>query len=154
MDIYQFFHGALAWTVTLAVMLPLSVPMAALAFRVWRGTTEVEDIEGSDLWTRSFLAAAGVAVVGVGFVLLDYLLAGAAEIAPGPVHLVVFMGYMSVAIWILFYVFSLEDFFQGMSLAIIFFALPFVVLWPLNYFLGLWNWALNYVLTWLPAPVS
>ena len=94
----------------------------------------------------------GVAVVGVGFVLLDYLLAGAAEIAPGPVHLVVFMGYMSVAIWILFYVFSLEDFFQGMSLAIIFFAFPFAVLWPLNYFLGLWNWALNYVLTWLPAP--
>src|SRR5947209_697970 len=122
-DIFQFCWAALAWMTTIAVLWPVNAPMAALAFRIWRETKET-DIEGSELWTRAFLASAALAVLVIGFVLLDWLLADMAEFPPGPIHLVIFAGFVALAAWLMQYLFSLEDYFQGLSLVVIYLFLP------------------------------
>jgi hypothetical protein len=158
-DIYQFFWAALAWTATVAV-LPTGIPMAALAFRVWRETRET-DIEGSELWIRAFLAWGALAVLMVLFVAVDWLLADQAELPPGPIHLVAFIGYLALVAWVLVYLFSLDDYFEGLSLAAIYLFLPLIVLFLLNGMLGFlneslrfWDPLVNVAKYWLKNPIS
>jgi hypothetical protein len=160
MDIFQFFWGALAWTVTVAVLWPVNTAMAALAFRIWRESKE-SDIEGNELWIRSLYASTALAAVTAVFVVVDYVLADLAELPPGPVHLSVFLGLMASAAGIMLYMFSLEDFFQGLSLAAIYLFLPVFGLFLLNGLLGLinpslrfWDWPVGWATAWLKQPPS
>jgi hypothetical protein len=159
-DIFQFFWGALAWTVTVAVLWPLNIPMAALSFRIWRETKE-SDIEGSELWIRAALASGAVMIICLVFVAVDYVLADLAEFPPGIIHLVIFVGFLALACWVMAYIFSLEDFFQGLSLVIIYLFLPVIALFLLNSLLGLlsdrmrfWDPLLDLAKAWLKQPES
>src|SRR5207302_7961167 len=142
-DIFQFCWSALAWTVTVAAVWPLNVPMAALSFRIWRETEE-SDIEGSELWIRAALASFVVMVVTLVFVAIDYALAELAEFPAGPVHLTILVGLLALACPIMLYVFSLEDFFQGLSMVVIYLFLPALALYLLNAMLGLLNEKLRF----------
>jgi len=142
-DIFQFFWSTLAWTATVAVLFPLNVPMAALAFRIWRETKET-DVEGSELWIRSSVGSFGVAVVCAVFVALDYVLADLAEFPAGPIHIIAFAGFVAVACWVMFYVFSFEDYLQGVSLTIIYLFLPLIALFILNAMLGVLSESLRF----------
>lgn len=160
MDIFQFFWGALAWTAAVALFWPVNIAMAALAFRIWRETRDT-DIEGSELWIRSALASFTVAVVAVAFVLLDWVLADLAEFPAGIVHLAIFVGFLAVASWAMLYMFSLEDFFAGLSLAVIYLFLPAIALFLLNALFGLLSPYLRFcdpvvgvVYAWLKAPTA
>ncbi len=160
MDIFQFFWGALAWTVTVAALWPVNAPMAALSFRIWRETKE-SDIEGGELWVRAFLASFILAVLVVVFVAIDYVLADLAEFPPGIIHLVVFVSFLALGCWVMLYIFSLGDFFEGLSLVVIYLFLPVIVLWLLNALLGLispslrfWDPLVNLATLWLKQPPS
>jgi len=142
-DIFQFAWSMLAWTVTVAALWPLNVPMAALSFRIWRETRE-SDIEGSELWVRAFLASTSLAVLTILFVAVDWAIADQAEFAPGVVHMTILVGFLAAASGIVVYIFSLDDFFQGVSLVIIYVFLPVIVLWLLNSLLGLINGSLRF----------
>ena len=159
MDIYQFVWAAFAWTVTFAALWPVNVPAAALAFRIWRGRTPVVDMETDELWKRAALATLCIAVASVAFVGLDWVLATQAELPPGPVHLVVFLGYLPMAVWIVMLFFGLEDFFEGLSLLLLYFYLPVFAIYALNWLLGainpsleFWTPVVDYVKGWLPEP--
>ena len=143
MDIFQFVWSTLAWTVTVAALWPLNVPMAALSFRIWRETKE-SDIEGTELWFRAFLASTSLAILTILFVAIDWAIADVAEFPAGPVHLAVLLGLLAAASGIVVYIFSLEDFFQGVSLVIIYLYLPVIALWLLNALLGLINSSLRF----------
>jgi hypothetical protein len=142
-DIFQFFWGTLAWTATVAMLFPLNIPMAALAFRIWRETKDT-DVEGSELWIRSALASVGVAVVCAAFLALDFVLADLAEFPAGPIHIIAFVGFFALACWVMAYMFSFEDYFQGVSLTILYLFLPLIALFLLNGLLGLLNPALRF----------
>jgi hypothetical protein len=142
-DIFQFFWNALAWTVSVAVLCPLTTPMAALAFRIWRETRET-DVEGSELWIRSFLSSFLLALLSLAFVVVDYCLAELAELPPGPVHLLVFIGFIALSAPVMVYTFSLEDYFQGLSMSVIYLAIPVIALFLLNGMLGFINSSLRF----------
>jgi hypothetical protein len=151
MDIYQFFWTALAWTMTVAVLWPANVPLAALAFRIWQGQKPV-DMDRGEMWMRSALGALVVAVVGVVFVALDYALWAWAELPAGPVHLVVFVGFLAAAVYVMMQFFEIEDFFQAFSLILIYLYIPVFALWLLNWPIGFWNPLVNFAKGWLQEP--
>jgi hypothetical protein len=150
MDIFQFSWAALAWMVSVAACFPLNVPMAALSFRIWRETKK-SDIEGAELWQRAVLVSGALALTCVGFVALDYLLADLAELPAGPIHLVVFVGFVALACWEVLYLFSLNDFFEGLSLVVVYLFLPMIALFLLNGLLGLISESLQF---WSNGPVG
>ncbi len=159
-DIFEFSWAALAWMATIAVIFPINAPMAALAFRIWRETKE-SDIEGGELWIRAFLASFILAILVVAFVVIDYVLADLAEFPPGIIHLVVFVSFLALGCWVMLYIFSLGDFFEGLSLVVIYLFLPVIVLWLLNALLGLispslrfWDPLVNLAALWLKQPPS
>jgi hypothetical protein len=157
-DIFEFCRAALAWMTTVAVLWPVNAPMAALAFRIWRETKQT-DIEGSELWIRAFLASGALALLMVGFVLVDWLLADVAEITSGPIHLVILIGFIALASLVVQYLFSLDDYFEGLSLVIVYLFLPLFVLFVLNALLGwlspslrFWDPLVNLASGWLVKP--
>jgi hypothetical protein len=159
-DIFQFTWAALAWTATIAALWPANAPMAALAFRIWRETRQ-SDIEGSELWIRAFMASAALAILMVGFVLLDWVLADLAEFPAGPIHLLAFVGFVALAPVVVQYLFSLSDYFEGLSLVVVYLFLPLLVLFLLNLLLGLlspslrfWDPLVNLATIWLIKPPS
>jgi len=159
-DIFQFCWAALAWVTTIAILWPVNVPMAALAFRIWRETRE-SDIEGSELWWRSFYASTALALLIAVFVAIDWVLAALAEFPPGPIHITVIVGFVALAAWIIGYIFSLEDYFEGLSLVVIYLFLPLLVLFVINGLLGwinpllgLWDYLVDFAKAWLVRPTT
>jgi hypothetical protein len=159
-DIFQFFWAALAWMTTVAILWPANVPLAALAFRIWRESGESE-IEGSELWWRAAYASFVLAAIMAAFIGIDWLLADRAEISPGPIHITVFGSFVALAAWVMVYFFSLNDYFEGLSLVVIYLFLPLLVLFVLNAGLGflnpslrLWDFPVNLASDWLVKPPS
>ena len=74
-----------------------------------------------------------------GFVIVDFLLVASAGFPAGPIHLLVLMGYIPAAAGIFFVFFALEDFFQGLSMFMIYVYLPVLVLYVINALIGFWN---------------
>lgn len=153
MELYEFLRGTLAWTATIACLWPLNAPLLALAFKVQQGAKTI-DMENDEYWTRSFVTSLVLGIVTALFIVLDYLLAGWAGLPPGPVHLIVYVGYVPLAVWILTLFFAMDDLLNGFSLFIIYLYLPVFVLFVLNLIVGFWNPLLDYVYTWLPPVTS
>ncbi len=121
--------------------------------------TRETDIEGGELWLRAFYASFALAALIALFVGLDWLLADLAEFPAGPIHIIVFVGFVALAAYVLVYIFSLDDYFEGLSLLIIYLFLPLLVLFGLNYLLGLvnpslrlWDHLVNLANAWLVKP--
>ena len=152
MELYYFVRGLFAWTVTIAVLWPINVPMLALAFRIQHGTKRLP-LSPEQLWWRSTFAALFVALVTVVYVLLDYVLSDWAEIPAGPVHLVIFAAYVPVAAWILFVMFAHSEYSEGFGLFVLYIYLPVFVLYLLNALTGLWDrFFLDSAYGWLKVP--
>jgi hypothetical protein len=150
MEIFYFFRGLLAWMATVGIFLPLSIPMAAAAYKVRNGAKPL-DIESDELWYRAFLAAFVFALVSVGFILLDWFITDNFDFPAGMIHLVVVMGYIPMGAWVMTYFFGFSDLMDGLSTFTIFMGLPLFVLWLINLPTGLWDWALKLVDPWLKA---
>lgn len=151
MEFYNFFRDALVWTVTLALLWPLNIPLLALAFRVQSGTREI-DMEPGEFWYRSTVAALVVALATVGLVILDYGLVAGAELPAGPVHLFLFMLYILAVTWILFFFFGMDDPGQGLGLFVMYIYLPVFVLFVANWFYPFMEPVLGFVQEWLLPP--
>lgn len=150
MELYLFVRGALAWTVTIAALWPVNIPLAFLAYKIRQGPKPI-DMPRAALWWRCTFATLLVAVMTAGFVIVDYLLASLAGFPPGPIHLIILMAYIPAAAGIFFVFFALEDFFQGLSMFMIYVYLPVLVLYVINAMIGVWNPLLNYAGGWLKA---
>ena len=84
MELFAFFRWVLVITVTTTLFWPLTVPLAALAYKMRLGPAPVP-MPTSAFWTRSAFAALGLAVMALALAGLDYLLAQGG-FPPGVVH--------------------------------------------------------------------
>jgi hypothetical protein len=121
----------LAWSLVLihgvAVLWPLNVAFMALAFKVQNGPAPLP-LEGGEFWTRSTFAALGLAVLSLILIGLAYLFVGTLELPGGPVHLVLLLLYLPLAVACVFWLFALDDVLQALSIFGIYVLLPGTVL--------------------------
>ena len=152
MEIYYSVHNILAWSITVAVLGFVTFPWGILAYKIWHGNKPIDEELSEELLWRSFYAGWPTALVAMLFLFLDYVTADKEwlDLPAGPVHLVYFVGFLSLVSGWMMYCFSLEDFFQGFILTIIYLYLPMAVLWAFSKLFD--NPLLKYVLTWLPRP--
>lgn len=152
MELYDFFRGLFAWSVVVAAAWPLNIPMLALAFKVQTGARPLP-MDSEQLWWRSIFGALFLGLATIVFVVLDYVMTDWAEFPPGPIHLIIFAGFVAVAAWLLFVMFAHDDLFEGLSLFIIYIYLPVFVLYLFNRATGLFNPVLGYLETWIKPVV-
>src|SRR5262249_50092432 len=119
MELYEFFRGLFAWTVTIAGLWPINVPMLALAFRIQTGTKRLP-LTTEQLWWRSIFGASVVGLVTLLIMFVDYSLADWVGIPAGPVPLVLFGGYVPGASWILFLFFAHAELSDGLGLFVLY----------------------------------
>ena len=150
---WSFFRSALAWSITIAAVPFITFPWGVLAYKIWHGNKEIDEELSEEMWPRAGWASFYMLLVAVACLLLDYATIDWLAVPTGPVHLVYFIVFVSLAAWVMMYCFSMEDFFQGLSLAVLYLYIPaalFVVLW----WLTKWNWLFTYVLGWLKDPTT
>jgi len=142
----------LAWSVTVAVLGFVTFPWLMVAYKIWHGNKPIDEDLKDELLIRSWFAGWALGAMAIGFVLLDY---SATDenwlfLPAGPVHIVLFVGYIALAAWGMMYFFSMEDFFQGLSLAVIYLYVPTALLFLLSLLFD--NPLQVYVLKWLVEP--
>jgi hypothetical protein len=147
-DFFNFFRWVLAATVTVTLLWPLNIPLAALAYKARHGPTPVP-LETQDFWTRATLTALGLGLASLVLVGLDKLLV-AAEVPAGIVHLALFIGYAVFAVWFVFWMFALEDLLQGLGVFALYITLSVLPILLLNW---LFDWPLTLVAGWFKTPV-
>ena len=151
MELYEFLRGTLAWTVSVAALWPLNIPLAVLAYRIHRGQRPI-DMEPKELWIRATFASLCVALLTLAMVFVDYLLAFGADFPSGPIHLAVYLGYVPIAMWIFFVFFALDDLLPALGLFTLYVYLPVLVLYLLNLVVGFWQPLVNAAASWLKPP--
>jgi hypothetical protein len=129
-ELFAFFRWVLVITVTTTLFWPLTVPLAALAYKMRLGPAPVP-MPASAFWTRSAFAALGLAVMALAVAGLDYLLCQGG-FPPGVVHFALLLLYVPLAVWFLTVMFALEDPLQGLGVLVIWIFLPGLVLGGLS----------------------
>jgi hypothetical protein len=147
-EFFDLFRWGLVLLISVTVVFPLTVPLAALAYKVRLGPAPVP-MEPAAFWGRAALAALSLAGMSLAAVALDLLLV-AADMPAGVVHLSLLMLYIPAAVWVLFRVFALEDGLEALSLLLIYVLLPGL---PLLLLYALFNVNLLAADGWL-APTS
>jgi hypothetical protein len=155
MPLYLFVWKLLAWSITVAVLFPLTIPWAALSYKIWHGNKPIDEELSEEIWSRAWRASLFFAIAAVVFLVLDFITGDADWLAlpAGLVHIVCYLGFLAVAACIMHYCFSMEDFLQGLNLAVIFLYIPMAVLFVLWLLIG-WNVLFTYVLSWLREPTA
>jgi hypothetical protein len=151
LEIYDFLRGTLAWTITVAGLWPLNIPLAVLAYRISRGPRPI-DMEPKPLWWRATFASLSIALVTVGMVIVDALLCFGADFPAGPIHMAVFIGYVPIGMWIMFVFFQQDDLLSGLGVFMLYVYLPVLALYLLNALIGFWDPLLNVAYGWLKRP--
>jgi hypothetical protein len=152
MAIYEIIWQMLAWSVTVALLLPVMFPWARVAYKVWHGNTPIDEDLADELWMRCLYASGALFLATPIFLCLDYVSASPdwAGIPPGPVHVVFYLAFLATAGVIMHYCFSMEDFFGGLSMAVIYLYIPAAIFYVLSLLIK--NPLLDYVCTWLVQP--
>jgi hypothetical protein len=149
-ELFNFFRLMLAVVITVSLIWPINIPLMALAYRVRQGQTAIP-FEKSAFWWRSTFAALGLAGMGLVLVVVDYLLASGAGFPAGPLHLILVMGYLPIAVWFLFVLFALEDMLQALAVLFLYIFLPGLPLLFIDRVLQFWR-PLQPALSWLLVP--
>lgn len=150
MDFYSVLRGCLAWFTTIACLFPVNVPWLYLSFRINEGAVdESKRMDSDELWKRSLLAAFMLALMTLGFLVADSLLAQWLEFPAELTHPIILFAYVPAAVWLLTYYFSYEDAVEGVTLALIYLFMPMIVLGGLNWIVPFWNPLLNLVYPWI-----
>jgi hypothetical protein len=151
MELYLFIRNVLAWSLTAAVIWPVMFPWAKLAYKIWHGSKPIDEELNEELWWRSAYASLAMTLAAAVFLLLDFATIDWLDLPAGPVHIGFIVTYLALAAVIMHYCFSMEDFFQGLSLAVIYLCIPTALLYVFWLLIG-WNVLFTYVLTWLKEP--
>ena len=147
---YDFAWKMLAWSITVALLLPITIPWGMVSYKIWHGATPIEEELKEQLWWRSLWASIALALAGAGFGLLDFAIVDWFEFPPGPIHIFVLIAYLGIGSWALMYFFSLEDFFQGLIMLFIYWYLPVGLMYLIARLIP--NPLFDYVLKWLQEP--
>ena len=152
MEIFLFVYHMLAWSITVAVLQPVMIPWAWLAYKIWHGNKPINEDLIEAMWLRATLASLTLTVVAVGFLLCDWATIHWFDLQQnaGPIHIVYYIAFLALTARMMMYFFSMEDFFQGLSMTVIYFYLPVFALYLLTFLFR--NPLQDYCLTWLAAP--
>jgi hypothetical protein len=115
----------------------LSVPLMALALKVQYGYKPVP-LEISEFWWRSVGGGLGLAALSTAVMGLGYLLAHEAEMPVWFTWLAVAALYIPLGVWLMFWMFALEDLQDALSLYLSVAMLSGMVLAPIFWILRLW----------------
>ena len=149
---YRFPYYVLAWTLTVALLGIVLFPWAILAHKIARGGAPIDEELSEEMLQRSWYFGWSLAFFAAVFALLDYIAIDDAWFGfpAGPFHIVFLIGFVSLTAWFMMYFFSLEDFFQGLMVAVIYLYVP-TVLFVIT-FGHKWNPLFTYLLTWMKDP--
>jgi hypothetical protein len=133
-DVFKLAHWGLLAIAVVTVIWPLNIPLVALAYKARQGNKPI-DMESGEFWLRSSFAALGLTVFTGIAIGLDYLLVVWAEMSAiaGGLRLVLLMLYVPTAAAYLFWMFALEDFFQGLAVFFLDTLLPWLALFLVIY---------------------
>jgi hypothetical protein len=146
MEIYRFFYYMLAWSVTVAILGFILFPWGILAYKIWHGNKPIDEELREELLWRSFYAGWTLGGASIVFVVLDHMTIVWLELPAGMFHFIYYLCFLALAAWVMMYFFSLEDFLQGLILAVLYLYIPTAVL----FLFQRWNPLYQYVLAWLP----
>jgi len=149
-EFYTFVRWVLVIAISTTLFWPLTVPLAALAYKVRLGPAPVP-LEPAAYWTRSAFAALGLAFLALVVAGLDNLL-WLGDFPAKLVHVVVLLAYIPAAVWFLTVIFALEDLGQGLSVLTIWIFLPGLVLGLMS-LIGI-TFPLDLAESWLPPVTS
>jgi hypothetical protein len=152
MELYLFAWKMLAWSITVSVLWPVMFPWAKLAYKVWHGNKPIDDDIGDELWWRSGYASLAMTFTAIGTLLLDYATIDQLGVPAGVVHIVYYLTFLALAACIMHFCYSMEDFFGGLSMAVLYLYIPTALLFVLALLIR--NPLLEYVLTWLEKPTA
>src|SRR3954454_5310794 len=96
-DFFEFFRQVLILLVIISVYWPLTIPLAALAYKVRLGTLPVP-LGFFSFWMRATVASAGMAVLALSLTGFDALLT-TIDIPPGLTHVVIFLAFIPLGSW-------------------------------------------------------
>ncbi len=148
MPIYLVVYYMLAWSVTVSVLGFIAFPWGMVAYKIWHGNKPIDQELREELLQRSFYAGWALAAVSIIFLTLDHATIVALDLPAGPVHLLYYLGFLSLSAWWMMYFFSLEDFIQGLIFTVLYLYIPTALLFLFRN----WNPLYRYVLSWLPMP--
>ncbi len=131
MEFFTFFRWVLVITVSTTLFWPLTIPLAALAYKVRNGPAPVP-FETGAFWARCTFAALGMAVLALVLVGVDCALIDLADLPATVVHLALLMGYVPLAVAFLTPLFALEDHLQGLGVLMVWIFLPGLLLGALH----------------------
>jgi len=152
-QVYLFFWHALAWTITIAAFPLVTVPWGPYAYKIWFGNKEIDEELQEEMWFRSIWASIALFAAALVFPLLDYYTNDLVEVpaATGAIHIIYLVLFVILVSFAMIHFYALEDFFQGLSLTLIYLYIP-VALFAGAYWLFKWNPLADYVYLWLPKP--
>jgi hypothetical protein len=149
-ELFTFVRWVLVIAITTTLFWPLTVPLAALAYKVRLGPALVP-LETQAYWTRSAFAALVLALMALLLAgLANWLCAGG--MPPGVVYVILLLVYLPVAVWFVTVLFALDDLGEGLSVLLIWIFLPGLVLGMLN-LIGI-SFPLALAESWLPKVSS
>jgi hypothetical protein len=122
--VLTFFSWLLVTIVGVTLLWPLNIPLAALAYKLRQGNQPIP-LEPGPFWWRSTFAALGLFVLSwitVGLAPLLIKVFGAD--VRNAVHLVLLLVYLPAAIGYFLWMFALEDFFQALSVFVLYIIIP------------------------------
>jgi hypothetical protein len=125
-DFFEFFRQVLILLVIISVYWPLTIPLAALAYKVRLGAHPVP-LGFFSYWLRAAVASGGMAVIALSLTGFDALMT-TVDVPAGLTHVVVFLAFIPLGAWWMFTAFALEDFWEGLSTLLLFVFLPGLVL--------------------------
>jgi hypothetical protein len=149
-DVFAFVGWVVAVLCLVTLAVPVNVPLMALAYKVRRGS-EPLDVEGSELWMRCALGAAGPAGMSLLLLVLAYALIQGAGLPQGPTLLVLLMAYVPAAVAYVTWCWGFDELIDGLGVFLLYVLLPGLPLALIGWLVGLWR-ALAQAAPWLLPP--
>jgi hypothetical protein len=122
-DAFEIFRTILIVVVSVTILVPLDVPLAALAYRVHVGAGPMP-MDATPFWWRATGMALGLAAASLVLMFLDYWLVAFIDFPPGFVHGMLLLLYLAGGVWFVFWVFELDELLEGASVLLIYIGIP------------------------------
>jgi hypothetical protein len=151
---FDVFRWVLIFLITPSLAWPLTIPLAALAYKVRLGLAPIP-MDFDVFWLRCTGGSLGLGLMALLLCGLDYAAAVGAGVPAGIVHIVLLMLYLPAATWFVFWIFAFEELLEGFSMLVIFHLIPGLLLALLVWLVGLFDYDLLLIpAEWWIVPVT
>jgi len=139
-DVFDIFRWILIVVISTTVPFPVTIPLAALAYKVQRGPRRIR-MEPTAFWVRSAFVAFGLAAGSLVVLAVDYYLVAEMDIPGGIVHLVFLLLFVPAGVFYIFWMYAFDEIYEALSVMLIFVGIPgfvFLLFMALNIDWPIW----------------